>query len=407
MASLVETILTSLTSQVTGPLSAQLGEPEAAVRQGAQAGGAAILAGLASKASDTGLLSSVFNMAKSAVTNPTVASGTAATGLLSSLFGPQLGTVAETIAKTAGLSPSAGTALLSSIVPGLMSVLGGQINAGGLTPTSLGSTLVSSVGDLKRFLPAGLTTSVFSGLAGLAAMPAVASRASGVIASRVTDVVEEKRGNSWLLPLIIGLAVLAGLIWYFTSNHKAVTDTASSAATSASNAVASGANATADAAKSAWAATLGAFGNRKLPDGTELNIPANGVENKLLDFISSSKPVDDTTWFDFDRLTFDTGAATLQASSQDQLANIAKILAAYPKTKVRVGGYTDNTGNAAANLKLSQARAETVVAQLTQLGVAADRLSAKGYGEEHPVADNSTDEGRQKNRRISMRVTEK
>jgi outer membrane protein OmpA-like peptidoglycan-associated protein len=74
---------------------------------------------------------------------------------------------------------------------------------------------------------------------------------------------------------------------------------------------------------------------------------------------------------------------------------------------MRIGGYTDNTGNESANLKLSQERADSVMQALVGKGVDASRLSAKGYGEEHPVADNSTPEGRQKNRRISMRVTEK
>ena len=58
----------------------------------------------------------------------------------------------------------------------------------------------------------------------------------------------------------------------------------------------------------------------------------------------------DTTWFDFDRLLFDTGQATLQPASQDQLTDIADILKAYPQVKIRIGGYTDNTGDPAANL---------------------------------------------------------
>jgi outer membrane protein OmpA-like peptidoglycan-associated protein len=82
-------------------------------------------------------------------------------------------------------------------------------------------------------------------------------------------------------------------------------------------------------------------------------------------------------------------------------------LKAYPNVKIKIGGYTDNTGDSAANLKLSQDRADNVKAELIQLGVAPNRVEAQGYGEEHPVADNSTEEGRQKNRRISMRVTQK
>ena len=112
-------------------------------------------------------------------------------------------------------------------------------------------------------------------------------------------------------------------------------------------------------------------------------------------------------WFDFDRLLFDSGKATLQPQSQEQIGNIAAILKAYPKVKIRIGGYTDNTGDAAMNLTLSQARADSVMAQLAPLGVDAARMEAKGYGAEHPMADNTTEEGRQKNRRISLHVLEK
>ncbi len=155
-------------------------------------------------------------------------------------------------------------------------------------------------------------------------------------------------------------------------------------------------------------AALGEFYMLKLPDGTELNVPRLGIESKLVAFIEdASKPADKTTWFDFDRLLFDTGKATLQPASEEQLHNIAAILKAFPKVHARIGGYTDNTGDADANLKLSDDRAKNVMNELVALGVGAPRLDSKGYGSEHPVASNATEEGRAKNRRISLRVTEK
>jgi outer membrane protein OmpA-like peptidoglycan-associated protein len=162
-----------------------------------------------------------------------------------------------------------------------------------------------------------------------------------------------------------------------------------------------------NAANSAWAA-LGDMIKVKLPDGTELNAPALGVEARLVKYLDDpNAAITDDTWFDFDRLLFDTGAATLQPASQEQLGNIAAILKAYPKAKVVIGGYTDNTGDAAMNVKLSQQRADNVMAELAKLGVDPARMSAKGYGEEHPVADNATEDGRQKNRRISLHISEK
>ncbi len=153
---------------------------------------------------------------------------------------------------------------------------------------------------------------------------------------------------------------------------------------------------------------LGKFLAVKLPNGVELNVPEFGVERKLIAFIEDkSKPVDKTTWFSFDRLEFETGSADLKPTSAEQLKNIAEIMKAFPNVSLKIGGYTDNVGNADANLKLSQKRAENTMQALVKSGVDAKRLEAEGYGEKYPVADNSTEEGRQKNRRIDLRVTKK
>jgi outer membrane protein OmpA-like peptidoglycan-associated protein len=139
-----------------------------------------------------------------------------------------------------------------------------------------------------------------------------------------------------------------------------------------------------------------------------LNIPPNGVEARLLAFIQDpARSVGQATWFDFDRLLFNTDSATLRPESQEQLRNIAAILKAYPNVRIKIGGYTDNTADSQYNLRLSQDRANGVKAELITLGVAPDRLETQGYGEQFPVADNSTVEGRARNRRISMRVTQK
>jgi OOP family OmpA-OmpF porin len=163
-----------------------------------------------------------------------------------------------------------------------------------------------------------------------------------------------------------------------------------------------------DAATKAIMDKLGKFMATKLPNGVELNLPEFGVEKKLIAFIEDKgKPVDKTTWFSFDRLDFETGSATLKPTSAEQLKNIAEIMKAYPKVALKLGGYTDNVGSADTNLKLSQKRAESTMQELVKLGADAKRLQAEGYGEKYPVADNSTEEGRAKNRRIDLRVTSK
>ena len=156
------------------------------------------------------------------------------------------------------------------------------------------------------------------------------------------------------------------------------------------------------------AATSPRLIEQPLPGGVRLAIPEDGIEMRLVRFIvDTGRPVDETTWLTFDRLEFDTDSATLRPSSQEQLRNIAAILAAYPQVEVKIGGYTDNVGDDAHNLKLSQDRARTTMQALVDLGVVPSRITAEGYGKEHPVADNATEEGRQRNRRIDVRVTKK
>jgi Outer membrane protein and related peptidoglycan-associated (lipo)proteins len=152
----------------------------------------------------------------------------------------------------------------------------------------------------------------------------------------------------------------------------------------------------------------GEFVKKKLPNGVELNIPSSGIEANLLVFLEQkAKPTERVTWFDFDRLQFETGKTTPQISSREQLQNIGHILAAYPSVKAIIGGYTDNVRYPGANKRLAKARADSVRRELMRMGVDASRLSAKGYGESHPVATNDAEEGRAKNRRISLGVIRK
>ena len=146
----------------------------------------------------------------------------------------------------------------------------------------------------------------------------------------------------------------------------------------------------------------------KLTTGFQMaGVKENGVENKLINFIQSDKTISKDLWFSFDRLLFETGKSTLVASSQEQLKNVAEIMKAYPQIEIKLGGYTDNKGKPEANLKLSGERANTVMAELIKLGVAANRVKSEGFGDQFPVASNETEEGRQQNRRIDIRVKKK
>ena len=147
---------------------------------------------------------------------------------------------------------------------------------------------------------------------------------------------------------------------------------------------------------------------RKLPNGIELNIPEKGIESNLIKFIEDkTKRVDKTSWFNFDRILFDTGKISLKPASQEQIKNISEILKAYPKVDMKIGGYTDNSGDSTSNLKLSADRANAVMNALVKNGINASRLLSSGYGDKFPSSPNNTEENRAKNRRIAVRITKK
>ncbi len=97
---------------------------------------------------------------------------------------------------------------------------------------------------------------------------------------------------------------------------------------------------------------------------------------------------------------FASGAATLKPQAASHLGTLVKFVQSHPNAPVRVIGYTDDTGTAAANLVLSRQRAQAVAQALEAQGVSADRIRTAGKGEADPIASNATSEGRARNRRV-------
>ena len=105
-------------------------------------------------------------------------------------------------------------------------------------------------------------------------------------------------------------------------------------------------------------------------------------------------------------LKFEFGQAGLQPEGKTQLNKVADILKTYPENRIMITGHTDSVGSGQSNLALSQARADSVKAHLLHQGVMPQSIvSAVGYGEEHPVADNATAAGRTMNRRVELSIT--
>jgi|GEM_PF-6674094 len=124
----------------------------------------------------------------------------------------------------------------------------------------------------------------------------------------------------------------------------------------------------------------------------------------------TEEPVEIADLPELSDLQFETGSATLTGASSvvlDQAAEaIVAAMASHPTLHLAINGYTDNLGDPAANLALSQQRAEAVSAYLSNHGVPAEALSATGFGEANPIASNDTADGRAANRRVDFVTTE-
>ena len=101
-------------------------------------------------------------------------------------------------------------------------------------------------------------------------------------------------------------------------------------------------------------------------------------------------------------ITFDVGKSTIKPESMGEINRIVQLMNENPTLKFSVEGHTDSTGNAASNQTLSEQRSQAIVDKLVELGIAKDRLTAVGKGQNSPIADNNTDEGRAKNRRVEF-----
>jgi OOP family OmpA-OmpF porin len=405
--SMLDGILAMVTPEMKQSLAARLGESQQSVETGLGTAAAATLGGLASKVGDTNFLSQIVNMVSGssgqnilgslgslASTGPSGGIGDMVNKFLPIVFGGNQSQVTDLLAQKAGISATSAMSLLKTAAPLILGYFAKLHAAGSLNLGSLSSMLSAEAPNLGKYISAGFLSSA---PAALKSVPTV----------RTPVVAEEKSGIGkaamWLVGLgILGAILLAWVVYNALDPNKLNVEPQN---TVVKDTVAKDVSKASDAARTA---VLGDFFKTKLPNGVELNLPQLGVENKLLKFIQDpTQEVSKDVWFDFDRLTFDTGSATLQPTSDEQLHNVAEILKAYPNVKLKIGGYTDNTGDKAANLKLSEDRAQNVMAAIVKMGIDPSRLTAQGYGEEHPAGDNSTEEGKQKNRRISMRVTAK
>ena len=212
---------------------------------------------------------------------------------------------------------------------------------------------------------------------GLSDLGANAASATSRVRREVEDADAAPR-RSWIAPVaVIGLLILGILAWMVWPS-----------------------------ANTEVSKTVAKMSAIQLPGGTSISVPEGSFNFGVANWLAST----DTKVprrFTFDDLNFQTGTTELTPESVPTVNNLVSVLKAYPGTSVALEGYTDNTGDAAANQKLSLDRATAVKQAMVTGGIDESRIAATGYGQENPVAPNDTEQGRAKNRRLELVVVKR
>ena len=129
------------------------------------------------------------------------------------------------------------------------------------------------------------------------------------------------------------------------------------------------------------------------------------LREKLKDSgVQVSRQGDDLNLIMPGNITFAVNKSDIRSDFYPVLQSVADALRRYDQTSVRISGYTDSTGSLALNQRLSEDRANSVRSYLLAQGVLAERIDAAGYGPDHPIASNASEEGRQLNRRVEIKL---
>lgn len=399
--SMFASLLNTLDKHTVGEVAHAIGQPEQSVSHGMETSIAALLGGMASKSQDSGLLQKALDTVSgtggdiswsqmaSGVTNPTSSVMTAGKRVLSTLFGNKETAIVNGISRASGLTtPGSALTLLSMCAPVVMSFLTRRLREGGLTIGSLGNMLQRESGVIRNALPASINDVFWPGTATAAAAGSTTVRED--VSPVIAQTVQQERSHSGWLPALALAIVGLGFLWFLThARRPPVNVTVIPRGTANRLALPPPPTTTVNAVCT-------------VP--SDLNLPADGVAARMLAYVQN--PGDRSgaaTWFNADQLHFDTGRAALRTDAQ--LNNIAAVMKACPNTHLTIAGYTDNVGSEPSNVQLSKNRANTVASQLVANGVSRDRITCDGYGEENPIADNDTAEGRAQNRRVAMQLT--
>lgn len=321
--------------------------------------------------------------------------------LTGAIFGDKFDGIVQSVSKYLGMSSESTLGLFGASIPAVISGITGK--GGRWDVKDIAEQLKNSRTAVASAIPPGF------GLGAFGSMFASADTAKELQspdpnrpippAPKIEQKTEDKKKGAGILWVLFPIIIIA--LWFlYAKGCSANKDMKTNQVTDLTDSL--------DASDSSevMITTM----NVELPDGSKLIGYPSGIENQLVNFLQT----DYTTltedelkdkWFVFDNLNFETGTANLIPSSQGQLDNLAKILKQFPGVRIKIGGYTDATGDEVRNKELSQQRANVVKVYLEGQGLADQVIGAEGYGSEFAqVAWDASDRERAKDRRVAISV---
>ncbi len=407
--------------------ASKYGESESGVSKAIEGFLPAVLGGLSNNADNPLVLDAIMNSSSPDILgnfDENSSNNSSIASVLTQIFGDKINGLVNSIAAYAGISNNSSSSLLHLVTGATVGSVSKYAVDNNLDKTGISNLLKDQQGIVSTLLPAGLSFASlsmgdwdarykFDNDKDAINMPSeeepkVEVTRSTTLNGTFPDRNKDREGSiwKWLLPLLLLIAA-AYFIWRQCEQRETTTTTI----------VKDSGEVVMDTATTTVNDTATGMSSTQTDEDIDLNGTAlrgykGGMEDRMIAFLKSDgykNAQNDNalkdTWYNFDHVNFKTGSADqLEAGSEGQLQNLTAILRAYPDAKIKIGGYTDKTGDETGNKKLSDERAKFISSWLEKQGVGSQIMGAEGYGSQFATVDASaSDADRAVDRKMAVR----